>query len=99
MKMLVEIDTETQRVVSIKPTPEMVKADPYGMGYGRLHAVWARLLAASPQPAPVWPMTGTEFREACRAAQIAFCMDRFSTFEEALVRAVEAHHGIKSEGA
>lgn len=26
----------------------MVKADPYGMGYGRLNAVWSGLLAASP---------------------------------------------------
>lgn len=29
-------------------TKEMADADPYGMGYGRIHAIWTRMLAASP---------------------------------------------------
>jgi hypothetical protein len=36
--------------VPVEPTPEMIQADPYGMGYGRIHAVWSRLLAAAPAP-------------------------------------------------
>jgi hypothetical protein len=41
-------EPEGWKLVPVALTPEMVKADPYGMGYGRLHAIWARLLAASP---------------------------------------------------
>jgi hypothetical protein len=29
-------------------TPEMANADPYGLGYGRLDAIWSRLLRAAP---------------------------------------------------
>ena len=40
---------EGWKLVPVDLTPEMVKADPYGMGYGRLHVIWNRLLAAVPE--------------------------------------------------
>jgi hypothetical protein len=37
-------------LVPYKLTPEMIAADPYGMGYGRLHAIYSAMLAAAPAP-------------------------------------------------
>lgn len=43
---------EGWKLVPVNLTTEQIAADPYGMGYGRLHAVWRALLAAAPaQPA------------------------------------------------
>lgn len=41
------------------------------------------------------PMTIQELAQLAREAQIAFCLNKYASFEEALARAVEAHHGIK----
>jgi hypothetical protein len=38
-------------LVPVDLTPEMVAADPYGMGYGRLHAIYQAMLAAAPASA------------------------------------------------
>lgn len=35
-------------LVPYKLTPEMIAADPYGMGYGRIHAIYSAMLAAAP---------------------------------------------------
>lgn len=54
--------------------------------------------AAAALPSPgrgMVPMTTAEIDLAVRNAQIAFALDKFKTFEEALVRKAEAHHGIK----
>lgn len=61
-----------------------------------------RALYASPsQPAEGVrePMTWPEIDEAARRAQISFCLDKKPSFEIALVREVEAHHGIASGSA
>lgn len=58
--------------------------------------VWQASLAALPPPGRgMVPMTTAEIDLAVRNAQIAFALDKFKTFEEALVRKAEAHHGIK----
>jgi len=49
----------------------------------------------SPPGRGMVPMTTAEIDLAVRNAQIAFAIDKFKTFEEALVRKAEAHHGIK----
>ena len=40
------------------------------------------------------PLTTAQISGLARDAQIAYCLDKFSTFDEALTRSVEAHHGI-----
>ena len=37
------------KLVPVVLTPEMIKADPYGLGYGRLQAIWASMLAVAPE--------------------------------------------------
>lgn len=55
--------------------------------------------AALPPGRGMVPMTTAEIDLAVRNAQIAFALDKFKTFEEALVRKAEAHHGIKEGSA
>lgn len=66
---------------------------------GRMEWHCAQLTKAmeklSPPGRGMVPMTTAEIDLAVRNAQIAFAIDKFKTFEEALVRKAEAHHGIK----
>ena len=43
------------------------------------------------------PLTKREIADAARDAQIAFCLDKHKTFEEALTCAIERAHGIGGE--
>jgi hypothetical protein len=55
------------KLVPIGLTPEMEAADPYGMGYGRLHAIWSRLLKAAPA-APTAAKNGLTLPEGANDA-------------------------------
>lgn len=57
------------------------------------------LTYADAPPAPkLEPMTRQQINKASGDAQIAFCLDKAPTYEVALVREVEAHHGISTKG-
>ena len=43
------------------------------------------------------PLTRKQINECSRDAQIAFCLDKQSTYEVALTREVERRHGITQE--
>jgi hypothetical protein len=53
------------------------------------------LYTAPPKPVP---MTPEEMMQACRDAQIAFCLDKFTDYDIALIRTAEAHRRITSKG-
>lgn len=40
------------------------------------------------------PLGVGQFSELCHDAQIAFCLDKYPSYEAALVKLVEAHHNI-----
>ena len=42
-------------------------------------------------------LTDEQMQDVVREAHIAFCLDKFPTFEEALIRKTEAAHGIKGD--
>lgn len=54
-------------------------------------------LYTSPQPSKPLPLTDEQMQDVVREAHIAFCLDKFPTFEEALIRKTEAAHGIKGD--
>lgn len=41
------------------------------------------------------PMSRQQLSDACREAQIAYCLGKFKTYDEALAHRVEAHHNIQ----
>lgn len=72
--------------VPVELTPDMAKADPYGLGYGRLQAIWSRLLAASPSPSndvsPTVPINRpATLEEANHAAKIGACLPNGVMFD------------------
>ena len=54
-KILIEIDTDTQRVVPVEPTQEMIDAMPpvEEIGYWAMYEMYESAIAAAPQPEPV----------------------------------------------
>lgn len=104
MKMLVEIDTETQRVVPVAFVQKVEAAHRAGHPIAKETLVEeaAALLAASPQPAPVQPVK--DERKPLLEAQISAMWAEHErtawgkTFINPIVfaRAIERAHGIGS---
>lgn len=79
------------------------QADALSMTMAELHDdVELVIRATSPQPAAQaqdarQPLTEDQIGAAVRAAHIAFCLDKFQTFERALVHFTEQAHGIAAQ--
>ena len=84
------------KLVPVALTEEMIRAGGFTPS-GSLRGAWADMLNAAP-PAPAVgkreSLTLHQISDAAREAQIAFCLDKYTSFEVALARAIERAHGI-----
>jgi len=101
--------TSPQPPAQRKPVAWVVTAEAQD-GTRRTFAMMGRLKDAKDccdfgEPSPLYksppaqrkPLTDEQMQDVVREAHIAFCLDKFPTFEEALIRKTEAAHGIKGD--